>query len=157
MIHVLVLMPQQMQPEEVLIGETSSATPNGDGQTFVGGVIRGRPTVRAERQSGRAAEPSGMTYRMSLSACRYKLLLGVDARKWNSMGLRRQVSQNAAQLRHKRTVLSELRPAASSGSFAEQPVYLLCAEREEALHCNTMSEDGYLSTCKQIATYRVER
>ena len=108
-------------------------------------------------QSGRAAEPSGMTYRMSLSACRYKLLLGVDARKWNSMGLRRQVSQNAAQLRHKRTVLSELRPAASSGSFAEQPVYLLCAEREEALHCNTMSEDGYLSTCKQIATYRVER
>ncbi|CAL1144651.1 unnamed protein product [Cladocopium goreaui] len=52
--------------EEVVIGETSAHTPNGDGQTVVGGVIRGR----------------------------YKLLLGVDAHKWNSMFLTRQVSQN---------------------------------------------------------------
>lgn len=52
--------------EEVVIGETSAHTPNGDGQTVVGGVIRGR----------------------------YKLLLGVGAHKWNSMFLTRQVSQN---------------------------------------------------------------
>lgn len=52
--------------EEVVIGETSAHTPNGDGHTVVGGVIRGR----------------------------YKLLLGVDAHKWNSMFLTRQVSQN---------------------------------------------------------------
>ena len=28
---------------------------------------------------------------------RYKLLVGVDVRKWNSMGLRQQVSQNVPQ------------------------------------------------------------
>ncbi|CAJ1417747.1 unnamed protein product, partial [Effrenium voratum] len=52
--------------EEVIIGETSSMTPNSDGGTFIGGLIKGR----------------------------YKLLVGIDARKWNSLGLREQVSQN---------------------------------------------------------------
>lgn len=52
--------------DEVIVGETSSQTPNGDGQTFVGGVIRGR----------------------------YKLLVGVDARKWNTLYLTERVSQN---------------------------------------------------------------
>mmetsp|Transcript_22344 Transcript_22344/g.51800 ORF Transcript_22344/g.51800 Transcript_22344/m.51800 type:complete len:569 (+) Transcript_22344:28-1734(+) len=52
--------------KEVIVGETSALTPNSDGETFVGGIISGR----------------------------YKLLVGVDARKWNSLGLRQQVSQN---------------------------------------------------------------
>lgn len=51
---------------EVVLGETTSLTPNGDGQTIVGGLIRGN----------------------------YKLLVGADARKWNTNGLTYRIAQD---------------------------------------------------------------
>lgn len=58
---------QQASPRtEVVVGETTSLTPNGDGQTVIGGVISGR----------------------------YKLLVGPDARKWNTNLMTYRVSQD---------------------------------------------------------------
>merc|ERR1712137_1232352 len=52
--------------KEVVLGETTSLTPNGDGQTIVGGIIRGK----------------------------YKLLVGANARKCNTNLMTYRVSQD---------------------------------------------------------------
>ena len=82
---------------------------------------------------------------------RYKLLVGVDARKWNSMGLRQQVSQNVPQLSSR---------TGSQGSTRHRIFFVshTCllrelSERQQRMMCEVMTGPHWPNTSSHLVPW----